>query len=130
MYRDERYVTQTEAASLCGCDYTTIRRHRNRGHFPGARRRDDVNGSWEIPVEDLISAGLWHPSDGDERDLDGALGRTRTERRLEELRLELERANVRIEGLTSALADRRDEIAYLRRALDAALGASPARVVA
>lgn len=106
---------------MCGCDYTTVRRHRERGHFPGARRRDDATRTWEIPVEELIGAGLWRPTQGDHQDLEAALGRTKVERRLEETRLELERAQVRIEALTAALADRRDEITYLRKALDAAL---------
>jgi hypothetical protein len=126
--RDQRYVTQNEAAALCGCDYTTVRRRRERGQFPGARRRDAVTGTWEIPVDDLITAGLWRPAEGDEVEPEAALGRTRVERRLEETRLELERAQVRIEALTAALADRRDEVAYLRKALDAALFGS--RVVA
>ena len=122
--RDQRYLTQNEAAALCGCDYTTVRRHRERGHFPGARRRDDATRTWEVPVEDLIAAGLWRPAEGDGHDLDAAIGRTKVERRLEEARVELERARVRIEALTAALADRRDEIAYLRKALDTALFAS------
>jgi hypothetical protein len=69
-------VSQNEAAALCGCDYTTVRRRRERGQFPGARRRDDASGTWEIPVEDLIAAGLWCPFDGDEQHVDTALGRT------------------------------------------------------
>ncbi len=121
MDQDQRYLTQAEAAALCGCDYTTIRRRRERGQFPGSRRRADVTGAWEIPFADLIAVGLWRPADGEERDLDAAVGRTKAERRLEEARLELERANVRIEALTAVLDDRRDEVAYLRRALEAAL---------
>jgi len=39
--RDRRYVSQNEAAALCGCDDTTVRRRRERGQLPGARRRDD-----------------------------------------------------------------------------------------
>lgn len=96
-------------------------RRRERGQFPGAHRRDDITGTWEIPVEDLIAAGLWRPVEGDEHQPDAALSRSKVERRLEETRLQLERSEVRIEALTAALADRRDEIAYLRRALDAVL---------
>jgi hypothetical protein len=128
MASDQRYLTQNEACTLCACDYSTIKRHRLAGHFPGVRRRGDANGTYEIPLSDLISAGLWHPGDGD-RDVDDvalAISRTRTERRLEEALLALERANARIEALDAALTERRDEIAYLRRALEVALGARSA----
>jgi hypothetical protein len=118
---DERYLTQNEACSLCGCDYSTVKRHRMAGHFPGVRRRPDPNGTYEIPLTDLIAAGLWDPAEGDAEDVAAAFGRTKVERRLEETRLALERANARIEALLAAIEDRRDEIAYLRRALEAAL---------
>ena len=68
----------------------------------------------EIPLGDLIGAGLWRPADGDDEDLTAAIGRTKAERRLEETRLAMERANARIEALLAALEERRDEIAYLR----------------
>jgi hypothetical protein len=121
MDREQRYLTQAEAAALCGRDYTTIRRRRERGQFPGSRRRGDDTGAWEIPLAELIAAGLWRPADGEANDVDTAMGRTKADRRLQDMRVDLERANVRVEALTAALADRRDEVAYLRRALDAAL---------
>jgi hypothetical protein len=122
MDADQRYLTQPEAATLCACDYSTIKRYRERSRFPGIRRRDDTNGTYEIPLSDLIAAGLWKPTDGDDEDVAAAIGRTRAERRVEELRVELERTRAQNEALTAALADRRDEVAYLRRALDVALG--------
>jgi len=96
---DQRYLTQNEACALCGCDYSTIKRHRVAGHFPGVRRRGDPNGTYEIPVADLILAGLWNPADVDEDDAAAAIGRTKAERRLEETRLALERSNARVESL-------------------------------
>ena len=126
MATDQRYLTQNEACALCGCDYSTIKRHRVAGDFPGVRRRADPNGTYEIPLADLIGAGLWRPADGDDEDIAAAIGRTKAERRLEETRLALERANARIEALLAALEERRDEIAYLRRALEAALRGRPA----
>ena len=71
---------------MCGVDYSTIKRHRER--FPGVRRRDDVNGTYEIPVEDLVAAGLWRPDDSADVDVDAVIGRTRTEHRVEELVLD------------------------------------------
>ena len=119
----DQYLTQNEACALCGCDYSTIKRRRQAGHFPGVRRRNDPNGTYEIPVIDLIAAGLWRPADGDDEDVSAAVGRTKIERRLEETRLALELANARAEALAAVLDERRDEIAYLRRALEAALRA-------
>lgn len=87
------------------------------------RRRNDATGTYEIPVVDLIAAGLWRPAEGDDEDVTAAVGRTKVERRLEETRLALERANARVEALAAALDERRDEVAYLRRALEVALGA-------
>jgi hypothetical protein len=117
----EQFLTQSEAAALCGCDYTTIKRHRQRGHFPNVRRRSDVNGTYEVPLSDLVSAGLWRPTDQDAGDVDAAIGRTRIERRVEELRLELERTRAEARATAAALAQSREEIAYLRSVLDLAL---------
>jgi hypothetical protein len=127
MSSEQRYVTQAEAAALCGCDYSTIKRHRERGHFPNLRRRDDVNGTYEILVDDLIEAGLWKPTNDVDVDVTAAIGRTKTERTMEELRLALERARSRNEALTTLLEDQREQIVYLRKALDAALQAMKPR---
>ena len=50
MDRAQRHLTQAEAAALCGCDYSTVRRRRERGLFPGARQRDDVTGCGDPAV--------------------------------------------------------------------------------
>ncbi|MDP9402247.1 MAG: hypothetical protein M3P85_02710 [Actinomycetota bacterium] len=122
MASEQRYLTQPEAAALCGCDYSTIKRHRERGHFPNLRRRDDVNGTYEIPLSDLIAARLWKPTEGDHEDVEAAIGQSRTERRLEELRLELERVRAEAKALAAAFDQSREEVAYLRNALHVALG--------
>lgn len=124
MLADQQYLTQNEAATLCAVDYSTIKRHRQRGNFPNLRRRNDVNGTYEIPLADLITAGLWRPTEGDDEDVAAAIGRTRVERRLEEIRIELEQVKARNEALTMLLNERREEIVYLRQALDAALRAN------
>ncbi|MBW3642278.1 MAG: hypothetical protein KY447_05125 [Actinobacteria bacterium] len=122
MASEQRYLTQPEAAALCGCDYSTIKRHRERGHFPNLRRRDDVNATYEIPLSDLIAARLWKPTEAEDEDVEAAIGRTRSERRLEEMRLELERTRAEAKALAAAFEQSREEIAYLRNALHLALG--------
>src|SRR5688572_11257435 len=121
MDSEQRYITQNEAAMLCGCDYTTIRRRRTSGHFPGARQRNDLTRAWEIPLADLVAAGLWTPNG--EEDVAAAIGRTNAERRLEDMRTDLERVRARNEALTTIIEDHREQIVYLRKALDAALRA-------
>ena len=112
---EDRYLTQSEAAALCGCDYSTIKRHRHRGSFPGLRRRTDATGTYEIPLSDLVAAGLFDP----DRQEPIATPEQLTEE-LHQARLEVERLRGRLEAMANALEDRRDEVAYLRRALDAA----------
>lgn len=54
-----RWVTLVEAAALTRRSRVTMRRYLDRGRFPNARRepgRDD--GRWQVPVEDLLAAGL------------------------------------------------------------------------
>lgn len=54
------WVTQQEAAALCGLSYDTIRRRRRNGRLPRSRERAD--GSVELPVADLVAAGLLDPT--------------------------------------------------------------------
>ena len=115
-----RYVTQPEAAALCGCDYTTIKRRRERGHFPGVRRRQDANGTYEIPLADLVSAGLLDAGLV-EQAADDLVGGTRYERQLDDLRLENARLKAQNDALAGALDDRRDEVAFLRGVLAKAI---------
>jgi hypothetical protein len=110
----ERYLTQSEAAALCGCDASTIKRHRARGHFPGARQRDDINRTWEVPVADLVAAGLCSVEPRNELVVGPVADRSPGD-----VLRELERANARIAAVEAALADRREEVEYLRRTVDA-----------
>jgi hypothetical protein len=56
MASSEQYFTRSEAATLCGCDVSTIIRRGRDGQLPGARQRDDPNGTWEYPLTRRISA--------------------------------------------------------------------------
>lgn len=49
------HLTLTQAADACGVSRSTIKRRREAGSFPGATQRD---GSWVIPIPDLLAAGL------------------------------------------------------------------------
>lgn len=49
-------LTMAQAAQLCDVNKSTIVRRRQRGDFPQAQKKDD--GTWVIPVADLIAAGL------------------------------------------------------------------------
>lgn len=52
----------SQAAARCGVSRTTVRRRLNAGSFPHAWREDrreaPGSGPWQIPVTDLIAAGL------------------------------------------------------------------------
>jgi hypothetical protein len=49
-------LTLKQAAAACGVSLSTIRRRHERGEFPNAEK--DVDGTWQIPVPDLLAAGL------------------------------------------------------------------------
>lgn len=52
----DELLTMARAAQLCDVNKSTIVRRRQRGDFPHAQKKDD--GTWVIPVADLIAAGL------------------------------------------------------------------------
>lgn len=115
MNMDERYVSQHDAATICGASYDTIRRRRQRGQFPGARTRPgDPSGTWEIPLSDLVATGLYTPG---AEDIDEAIGRGRAERDLDAARVEIVKLQSRLDAIQEVL-DRQDtEISYLRKVL-------------
>lgn len=116
----EKYVTQQEAVELAGVSYDTIRRRRGDGQFPNARRRDgDLNGTWEIPLGDLVASGLCAATMA-EVDIKESLGRAALERELREKRDELARALARISSLEAVSESQASEIAFLRKLLSKA----------
>jgi hypothetical protein len=54
--RDTLALSISEAAAVCGVRRRTIRRRQQAGEFEHAYK--DADGSWRIPVNDLIAAGL------------------------------------------------------------------------
>jgi len=53
------YVTQDEAATICGKAKDTIRRYRSDGRLPNSRSRPD--GTPEVAVIDLVAMNLLNP---------------------------------------------------------------------
>lgn len=106
-----RYVTKAEAAVLCGRSASAIQRHRREECFPNHRYAED--GTLEIPVSDLVAAGLLDPTE----DAEILLGRTRAERDLVDLRQQAAVAAERAAALEARLAAATDEIAFLRSLL-------------
>jgi Helix-turn-helix domain len=47
----------SDAARRCGVHRNTVRRYLDAGKFPGAFREDE-RSPWQIPVQDLLEAGL------------------------------------------------------------------------
>jgi hypothetical protein len=53
---DRPLLTLREAAAASGNSYSTLRRRREAGAFPGATK--DAARGWVVPVEDLLAAGI------------------------------------------------------------------------
>lgn len=113
----ERFVSQREAARLCGVSKDSIIRARRAGRLPGARR---VGTEWQIAIDDLAAAGLLRPAAErpDRTDTGGA--------DLAEARIELTRAQERVSALEDLVARQDEELRFLRRlAADALSGRGP-----
>lgn len=107
-------LTRKEAAALCGCHEDTIRRDERDGKYPNRRQRHD--GTWEIPVADLVNAARLDPMLA-RGDVEDAAARSRAERDLIATRQDLAVAKALIEQLTARLADARADVAFLREQL-------------
>lgn len=110
------WVAQEEAAALCGCSYDTIRRYRRLKKLPRSRRRAD--GTVEVPVADLVAAGLLDPLRAG-GDVDVLAARSRAERDLVVTRQELAVTTARLEAEAARAARAEGEVAFLRRLLAA-----------
>ncbi len=112
---ETRYLTRRDAAAACGCHVDTIRRAEAANRLPNRRARAD--GTIEIPVADLVGAGLLDPlaaGDG----LPELVTRSRSERDLLDARQQVAVRDVTINELRVQLEVARDEIAFLRRLVD------------
>lgn len=88
----QQYLTQQEAADLAEKSVYTIKRHRKKGAFPGARQRHDGLGTWEIPYDDLVTAGLVDAGAQTAEQVTEHVGLARTTRRVVELTERLQAA--------------------------------------
>ena len=104
----ERLVSQQEAARLAGCSKDTIARARRNGRFPHARLCDH---RWAIPVDDLLTAGLYRPVDHDTSE---ASSKAPAEP-LEPIAVELARALARVAALEDLVARQDDQLTFLRQ---------------
>lgn len=112
----EQWVTQREAAELCGCSYDTIRRRRKHKDFGECRQESpgEHSSEWLIPLAGLVAAGLLDPVAA-ASDPEAVLGRREAERLYEVARLELERTKAELGAAKSALSARDEEIRFLRK---------------
>lgn len=110
--------TLTEAAHRTGVSRSTIRRRREGGAFPNARQ--DGDGQWLIPVEDLLGAGLTlaRPSTGEQGGPALAVPvSVPGEQRVAELERALAVERVRREAAEQLAAERGRHLDDLRRLL-------------
>lgn len=119
------------AAAECGVSKSTIKRRLTRGDLPNATK--DAHGRWQVPLTDLIAAGLrpGRPSPPDDltqaadldhgsTDLGHDLGQARPNRAIErvhELERDLAQERERARSLDQANADLRAHIEDMRMAL-------------
>lgn len=114
----ERLLGQVAAVKLAGCSRDTIVRARRSGRLPGARLTD---GRWEIPLADLVAAGLCRPPDpapaADPTSTPGpsAPGPPPAA----DPAVEVARAEARIAGLEQLVARQDDELRFLRLTVEA-----------
>jgi hypothetical protein len=107
-------LTEREAAALTGVSKDTIRRRREHGRFPGAHQRvGDPAGTWVIPVEDLVRAGMLAAAQVEAAG--EAMVLLRTQNQMMDLRVDNARLLAEVAGLEARLADRDGEVAHLRR---------------
>jgi hypothetical protein len=55
---DTELLTLTQAARRCGVSRSSLRRALDGGSLPGAVQSEDDRGTWLVPVQDLVAAGL------------------------------------------------------------------------
>lgn len=119
----ERYLTLTDAATLCKTSVDTLKRRLKSGALPGARQRPgDARATWELPLSSLVAAGLLTPDAAEQAraavataDVVDPVARSRAEQDNVRLQHEVVELRVRCEELALRLARADDEVAHLRR---------------
>ena len=112
----DRFVTQRQAAELCGCSKDTVIRARLAGRLPDAR----LDGqTWTLPVGDLVAAGLHDPDATVPTDAGRA---PRPDTAASADATALARAEARVAALEDLVARQDDELAFLRQLTADTLG--------
>ena len=119
----EQWLTIREIADKAGLAKSTVTRRRSAGDFPRAQL---VNGTWKIPLTDLLEAGILDQVQGDS--IDGESSETSESVQLEKIQLESALAIAQAErDRWKAVADERQEtINALRIAVRALEPGTPA----
>ena len=119
----EQWLTIREIADKAGLAKSTVTRRRSAGDFPRAQL---VNGTWKIPLTDLLEAGILDQVQGDS--IDGESSETSDAVQLEKIQLESALALAQAErDRWKAVADERQEtINALRIAVRALEPGTPA----
>ena len=118
-------VSVADAAKLAEVSVDTIRRRLRAGEFKKAWRDHDHESSpWNIPVHDLIDAGMCPASVLDELDerLDPDLHRLANQ--IIDLKADLVGERTRRETTEQLLAQANSEVSYLRKLVEQVLTAS------
>lgn len=111
-----RYYTRLEAADLCKRSVDTIKRYLKAGRLPNARQRPgDANGTWEIPLADLVNAGLYELTPEGVDAADQTIREVRDDRELREVRAELIRERAEREAQEQLLSELRGRVKWLER---------------
>lgn len=91
----QKLLTMREAAEQCGVAKSTITRKRQNGKFPNAQQKE---GTWYIPVEDLIAAGMLDQVNNTDASAPSAEQRKDTSAPKQELLYELKLAHQKLEA--------------------------------
>jgi Helix-turn-helix domain len=109
--------TISQAARVAGVHRNTIRRYLDAGKLPGAYR-EDPRAPWQIPLSDLIAAGLRiRAAARAEPRTDPDRTTRQLERRIEALAADVQELTRRAQAAEALLAERGRRIEDLQRAL-------------
>jgi len=111
----QAWVTRKEAAALCAVHVDTIRRYVDDGRLP--RSRKNAKGVVEVPVADLVAAGLLDPMASGDNVAEVAT-RSRAERDLIAARQELAVVTARFDAAVVRAERAEADVAWLRARIE------------
>jgi peptidoglycan hydrolase CwlO-like protein len=110
--------TISQAARIAGVHRNTVRRYLDAGKFPGAFREDRA-APWQIPISELIAAGLKirAPSTRDPEGQQRDRALRDMQRQIDSLAAQVHDLTRRAESAEALLAERERRIEDLQRAM-------------